>query len=151
MKLPNTRPDHTLPQNWRASSNTGGSPGADDLYNYAAWSAEHPGTADPNANPDADELNNRLEYAFARDPNVSGPVPVSGSVLSGWLTITFTRRTDASDLTFTPEFSPDLTSWTPAAVLVSSTPGSGNTVTETWRAASPVSSEQRLFVRVKVN
>jgi hypothetical protein len=151
LKSPNTAPDHTLPENWRASAALGGSPGADDLYTYATWAAQFPGIGDGNANPDGDELNNKLEYAFARDPSAPNPIPVTGNIQGGYLTITFPRRTDVSDLTYTPQFSTDLTSWAPATVLVSSTPNADGTVTETWRAASPLSNAPRLFARVRVN
>ncbi len=158
LKAPNMRPDHTVAETWRASAAPGGSPGADDLYTYALWSAGQPNTADPNANPDSDEMSNRLEYAFATDPNSTGIVPVTAIVLNlpaasppgDYLTITFTRRTDVSDLIYTPQFSTDLTAWNPATVLVSSAPNPDGTITETWRPASPVTASARLYVRVRV-
>ena len=158
LSQPNTLPDHTLPENWRASAFTGGSPGSDDGYTFATWATLHPGASDPNANGDSDELNNRLEYAFAQDPSSPSPLPVSGSVseltVAGvpgrYLTITFTRRTDVLDLTYSPEFSGNLAAWTPATLLVSSIMNPDGTVTETWRAGTPVDAAGRLFVRVKV-
>ena len=150
LKSPNAFPDHTLGGNWRASTAPGGSPGTDDLYTYALWAAQFPGIGDTNANPDGDELNNRLEYAFAGNPTTPGVVPINGSVRSGHVTITFNRRNDTSDLTFTPEFSIDLTSWTAATVRVSSTPNPDGTITETWRSSAPVSLFGRMFVRLFV-
>ena len=158
LKLPNSLPDHTLPANWRASTFPGGSPGADDGYTFATWAALHPGAGDPNADGDSDGLTNRLEYAFARDPSSPSPAVASGSLenftVAGapgrYLTITFTRRTDVLDLSYNPEFSADLAAWSPATVLVSSTLNTDCTLTETWRAATAVELERRLFVRVKV-
>ncbi|HEX2748067.1 MAG TPA: lamin tail domain-containing protein, partial [Verrucomicrobiales bacterium] len=156
---PNTRPDHALPESWRASALMGGSPGADDGLTYATWAAGHPGAGNPDEDPDHDGLSNRLEYAFSQDP----AIPAAGSPVSGtialftvgnqagqYLTVTFTRRTDASDLTYVPEFSSTLASWTPATELVSSTANPDGTATETWRASSPVSAASHLFVRVRI-
>ena len=150
LRSPDTVPDHAIAANWRASAAPGGSPGADDLYTYALWAARFPGIGDAGANPDGDELNNRLEYAFALDPGAPDPAPVSGSIQSGFLTITFTRRTDTADLSYVPEFSPDLTTWTPATVRTASVPDADGTVTETWRSAGPVSGTSRFFARVRV-
>jgi hypothetical protein len=160
LNSPDSLPDHTIPENWRSSTAPGGSPGADDGYTYTTWAATQPDAADPNADPDKDGLTNRLEYAFNQSPIVpSTSGAASGAIqaftIAGqpdrFLTITFTRRGDALDLTYTPEFSSNLATWTPAAVLVSSSPNPDGSRTETWRSVSPVGSEFRLFVRVKVS
>ncbi len=158
LKAPHALPDHTVPENWRASAAPGGSPGADDLYTYALWAARFPGIGDANANPDGDEMNNRLEYAFAGNPNTAGTVPVTGARQNfpaaippgDYLTITFTRRADAGDLIFTPQYSGDLTAWTAATVRVSSAANPDGTLTETWRSAVPLDAAARMFLRVKV-
>lgn len=156
LKNPNSFPDHTLPENWRASNVPNGTPGADETgLTYAAWAAAYPNASDPNADSDSDGLTNRLEYAFNQNPGVaSTAAPVTGSVQQAgqerYLTVTFTKRTDALDLTYTPEFSSSLTTWAPATVLVSSTANPDGTATETWRASSPVTTESHLFVRVRV-
>jgi hypothetical protein len=151
--------DHTLAENWRASAAPGGSPGTDDLYTYALWSSQFPGIGDATANPDGDELSNKLEYAFAGDPNTAGPAPVTGALQNfpaaappgEYLTITFTRRADAGDLTFTPQFSADLNIWFPAPTRVATTTNPNGTVTETWRSSMPVNATGRMFVRVQVD
>lgn len=159
LKAAGALPDHALPVNWRASALTGGSPGADDLYTYAAWAAGYPGAANSDADGDQDGLTNRLEYAFGLDPGVASAVPVSGGIstftVSGqqgsYLSVTFNRRTDVADIGYTPEFSPDLTTWNPATVLVTSTPQADGSVTETWRSAAAVEDGARLYVRVRVS
>jgi hypothetical protein len=158
LKLPNTLPDHALAENWRPSVLTGGSPGADDGYTFALWAAQHPGASDPDADDDKDGLSNRLEYAFNQDPTVSSPNVITGSTQeinvlgqsARYLTVTFKRRTDVLDVSYTPQVSSNLTSWTPATELVSAAANPDATVTETWRSATPVEDATRLFVRVQV-
>ena len=125
---------------------------------FEAWSAGFPNASDPNADPDNDGLVNRLEYAFNQNPAVTGAAPVTGAVQTlnvggqngRYLTITFIKRIDSLDLSYTPEFSSNLASWIPATELVSSTPGPGSTVTEIWRSSDPVTTAQRFFVRVRI-
>jgi hypothetical protein len=158
LKSPGAQPDHTVAENWRASAAVGGSPGVDDLYTYALWSSQFPGIGDANANPDGDVLTNKLEYAFGGDPNIAGTAPITGALQhfpaavppGDYLTITFTRRSDAVDLTSTPQFSVDLIAWSAATALVSATTNPNGTVTETWRSSLPVNSTGRLYVRVQV-
>ncbi len=156
LKAPHALPDHTVPENWRASAAPGGSPGADDLYTYALWAARFPGIGDANANPDGDERNNRLEYALGTDPRVPDAAPVSAALApaagagGNFLTITFTRRGDAADVTMIPEFSTGLDSWVPATVRIAADVHADGSITETWRADSPVSGVERLFARLRV-
>ena len=158
LNLPNLLPDHALAENWRPSVQTGGSPGADDGYTFALWAAEHPGASDPNADDDKDGLSNRLEYAFNQDPTVFSPNVITGSTqeinvlgqTARYLTVTFKRRTDVLDVSYTPQVSSNLTSWSPATELVSAVANPDATVTETWRSATPVEDATRLFVRVQV-
>jgi hypothetical protein len=155
LKSPNALPDHSLAENWRASAAHGGSPGADDHFTYAAWAARFPGIGDADANPDGDELSNRLEYAFQLHPLVSNPLPITARVETvpgapgEFLTITFTRRADADDLVFTPQFGTG-NSWTAATIRLAAAENSNGTITETWRADAPISGTPRLFARIKV-
>jgi acid phosphatase len=84
---------------------------------FAAWQAQHFGAdagspiAAPLADPDADGVVNQLEYALGGlplDPQ-SKPLPASGN--PGTLSITFQRRVDAADLTYTVQVSSDLVNW----------------------------------------
>ncbi len=160
---PATNPDHAIPTNWRPSYTIGGTPGADDPYTYAIWAAATGATTNADADDDNDGIINRLEYAFggnASTPNDSGTqlpigsfttlttpvVPTAGT----YLTATFTRPIVRDDLTYTPEFSTDLSAWTGGAVLVSSTNNNDGTTTEIWRSATTVDTMQRWFIHVKV-
>ncbi len=97
------------------------------------WFIEHfsTETLDFVANPDSDDSNNLLEFGFGIDPNVSGNgvlTVTDGSTLTTGLptvhidssapnnteyTARFVRRVDhvAADLTYTVQFSHDMSSW----------------------------------------
>ncbi len=70
------------------------------------------GISGPNADPDGDGLPNQLEYAFGESPTQStvNAAPVL-SIQAGALALTYTRRNDVSDLTYTVEVSADLKTW----------------------------------------
>jgi hypothetical protein len=100
----------------------------------------------PGSNPDSDGLSNLLEFAFGTDPTVSNggsigyssgvvtpglPLPVLETISSNNVDFraVFARRKAwaAAGLTYTPQFSPDLTEWvdvTAAPTLIES--GSGD-------------------------
>ena len=155
---PNTRPDHANPSNWRASSMPGGSPGADDVLTYTAWALLYPAAADPAGDADLDGLSSRAEYFFGTHPldASSSHTPAgafqtlspSGSPAT-YLTVTFSHRSEVSDVTPVVEFSSDLNTWTGEAVLISAAPGSPLT-TSTWRSLLPVDYTRRHFVRVRL-
>ncbi|MGI8604245.1 MAG: lamin tail domain-containing protein [Verrucomicrobiales bacterium] len=158
---PNSAPDHALPSNWRASSVTNGTPGADDSggLTFATWAAGYPGVTDPNADNDNDGIANRLEYAFGGHPLQSSAVilPIGnlatlsvGGTPGQYLTVTLRRPSSITDLTYTVEFSTDLANWSGGAVLVSSTNNGDGSVTDVYRSPTPVSAQGRWFVHVRV-
>ena len=143
----------------------------DDTPYNVAWASQFPGFTGPNAAPefdlDGDGLTNFGEFVFNGNPlqsdadilPVSGTIDLpdapEGSALGRYPTITFRRRTDAPNLVYTPESSPDLASWTNAVQLVSIAPGPGpNIETVTYRGLSPLignGSVARAFLRVSVS
>lgn len=84
---PATNPDHALAANWRASTNTGGSPGAAD-----------PAPPAPFLQPEI-----KLEDALLAAPQVE--------VKNGEARVTWTERHDLYGLTVTPQVSRDLIHW----------------------------------------
>ena len=146
---------------WRASYGVGGSPGADDVLTFEAWRTDYPGVLIATDDSDGDGLFNLVEYALAANPLAPSPaaLPASGIVnltVAGtpddYFVLTFTHRTDASDLTIEAQFATAVPGpWSASGVLVSATPNANNTVTEMWRSPLPRSAYPELFGRVWVS
>lgn len=122
-----------------------------------SWSHEHftaeelldPAISGPNADPDGDGFANLLEYALGLDPRAAATdgLPEIGVVATD-LAYTYTRPVGRSELTYSVQFSTNLTSWTSEGVtheLVSTVDG-----VETWRGRVPLSTGANLFLRVRV-
>jgi hypothetical protein len=149
---PETRPDHSDPTRWRASTSIGGSPGTTDATAFSG---------DPNADVDGDGIIAFLEYAIASSDSVPsiGALPVGGiashdpgsGVPDDFLTLTFRRNLAADDVIYQVEVATGLSTWSAATTLVSSTHNGDGTATETHRSNVPVSSEVRQFIRLKVS
>jgi hypothetical protein len=160
LRNPGLLPAATNPANWKASYATGGTPGADDLINYAAWAADYPGAPDPLADIDHDGVSNLLEYALLADPTQPSPnvLPVQsvqthsvGGVPGEYLTLTITRRNDSSDLQYAVEFVPTLSgTWAANGVLVNTVLGSNGTIVETWRAPTSLATTPAQYGRLRV-
>lgn len=158
---PESRPDHTLPQNWRASLAPFGSPGAADAagLTFEAWATALGLPADPQVDSDLDGANNKLEYGLASDPKAPHSIPqptaaieafqVDG-VLQGFATVSFLRPSNAVDVQWSVEFSPPQGPWTIGGTLVRSEPAGPGTIRETWRAPYPISAQPSGFARVRV-
>ncbi len=126
--------------NWRASSATGGNPGAADT------AAPFTGTA--LADTDKDGIPALLEHFFATNDAVTNASPITASrTVDGRLQITFPRRLAADDLTLTVEVSTNLTTWTTAASRTASIYTGTGTTTETWTADAAANAQ---FIRLRV-
>ena len=156
---PVTNPDHTLGVNWRASSASGGSPGASDALDYAAWAAAN-GVADlvGSADYDGDGLANLLEYFFGSSPTQFTAQPVSAvqtisvnGVPGEYLTITFTTTLGRDEVVFSVEASTDLAqAWVPAVQVGEPLYNALGTETYTFRHPQATASGAQQFLRVKV-
>ncbi len=122
-----------------------------------SWALEHftaeelldPAISGPNADPDGDGFANLLEYALGLDPRTAatGGLPEIGVVATD-LAYTYTRPVGRSELTYSVQFSTNLTLWTSEGVeheLVSTVNG-----VETWRGRVPLSAGANLFLRLRV-
>lgn len=161
LRAPLAAPDHTEPENWRASSVLNGTPGAADGQSYAEWAAQY-GVTDPLADTEADTLNNVLEYAFGGSPTTHDsarlpvvtvqPHDVNGQT-SDYLTLTLRRPLDADQAAAVAEWSSSLASnsWSANGVRISTaTDTVAGLVTEVWRAPTPVSATPHLHGRIRI-
>jgi hypothetical protein len=101
---------------------------------------------DPAADPDHDGMSNFHEYAFGLDPTMGASVnpctPLHGTQFS------YTRRA-ASGLSYTVEYSTDLTHWNPATASQSPGTADSNGVQIVTVTVSNPALNGKLFVRVK--
>lgn len=134
---------------------------------YNAWRGEHftgaeladPAVSGDLADPDGDGVPNLLEYALDLDPhsaNVQGQ-PTVGTLTLGqnsYLTLTYTRVTAATGLTYTPQVSGDLQTWNSdkGAVVAVSTANNADGLTQTVvvRDGIPISGGGPRFLRLRV-
>lgn len=142
---PPGRPDHSLPQSWRAG------------LAFADWKIlsglgqSAPGTAE-NEDFDHDGISNRLEYALNGDPLApsTSPWPVGAVDGSGFMTLEFTLQAGASDVAYFVEFSTDLATWQANGSRVASVDHGDGTLTEMWRAPAAIPAGQRMYGRVRI-
>jgi hypothetical protein len=151
LRNPGSNPDHSVPENWSASSRIGGSPGSPEGDGF---------TGNPAADDDGDGLSALIEYALGLDDTDSSQ---NGSVIQpsfvtlegvDFVTLTFPLDPTASDAEVAIELSPDLQNWVsnPEAVeLISSEPNESGQTIVTYRALDPVGAHEKLYLRLKVS
>ena len=162
---PQSRPDPALPQNWRPSAATHGSPGADDLLSYPAWKSSHSITSD-SADDDDDGFANASEFALGTNPRSAASRPLLSAELQPFpspqgpglpdlteqfLTLSFSRDPRSDDLITLPEASTNLASWslsTMTRVLV--VPNPDGSQSELWRSTTPTSQGTSSFLRLRI-
>ena len=100
----------------------------------------------PAGDPDGDGLTNQQEFAFGLDPTTGASVnpctPLRGTQFS------YTRRA-TSGLSYTVEYSTDLTNWNPATVSESAGAADSNGVQTVTVTVSNPALNGKLFVRVQ--
>ncbi len=164
---PQTNPNHSIAQNWRPSSLSGGNPGTGDTTSYAAWKSAN-GITDDYADDDKDGTPNGEEYFYKTNPASATSRPsFTGSVQTlsvdpgpglppvpgDYLTLTFDRDPAAEDVTYLPQISTDLANWSNSMadlLRVSVTPNPDGTQTELWRSTVPFPGDQRRYGRVRI-
>jgi hypothetical protein len=133
---------------------------------YQAWqnamftSAElaNPAIGGDEATPAGDGISNLMKYALDLSPWVDGVsgLPVGGVLVTGsgtYLTLTYIQVLSATDISYIPQVSSDLQTWTSGAGSIIATgttanPG-GTTETVTVQSANPVSNGAQ-FMRLEV-
>lgn len=138
---------------------------ANTYAHYIAAYGFNPPNANAAADPDDDGIRNAAEYGLnlvANVPNRLGLPVVTLKNYSGtnYLSMTFTRMTTATDLTYTVQVSPDLTNWTDVAASVAGGVTSGvGFVAETGVApaltvevkdTTPATPGTKRFMRLKI-
>ena len=100
----------------------------------------------PTGDPDGDGMTNQQEFAFGLDPTTGASVnpctPLLGNQFS------YTKRA-TSGLTYTVEYSTDLTNWHPATASESPGAADSNGVQTVTVTVSNPALDGKLFVRVK--
>ncbi len=120
---------------WRAAKFTGGEV-ADDAVS---------GTS---ADPDRDGLTNLVEYALDLAPKAasSAGLPAVAKTSTDW-TFTYTRPADRPDISYTVQYSTNLTQWNTAGTHARTATGA----TETWQASVPLNTGSAVFFRLKID
>ena len=129
-----------------------------DAWRFTRFTTEDladPAISGDSADPDADALPNLLEYALGSEPKTSDSTahsPSSG-LDNGRLTLTYTRPAATTDLTYTVEWSADLSIWHTGSEFtetLSATDNGNGTTTVVTRALSPLDTTPRQFLRLRV-
>lgn len=113
------------------------------FVNFTATQLGNPLISGDMADPDNDALANLIEYALGMDPGVSSVSQVITSQLGGYQTISASKNTSATDISWGAEVTGDLQTWQPAVVLTNNT---------TFQARDSVltANASKRFIRLKV-
>jgi hypothetical protein len=102
------------------------------------------------ADPNGDGTSNLLAYAFALTPQQTANAFLpQQSLAGGRLRLSYLRVPAATDLSYVPEVSSDLRTWTTDTAVLSVTPQSGGT--ERVVVEDVISGAARRFIRLRVN
>jgi hypothetical protein len=99
---PLSNPDPLLGSNWKASANSGGTPGT---------GVEKPFPANPQEDLDSDGLNALAEYFFGTSDDSENENPVLATFVDGEVLLTFPRDPAATAAQAVIELSDDLITW----------------------------------------
>ncbi|MCX6803286.1 MAG: hypothetical protein NTY48_01810, partial [Candidatus Diapherotrites archaeon] len=105
------------------------------------------------ADPDGDGINNLAEYAMCLEPkiNLRNGLPFA-KIENGYLTMTYQRIKNSTDLNFMVSVSHDLSTWNtgPSYLELVSVTDNGNTELVKYRDLVPVANSQQGYLKLKV-
>jgi fibronectin-binding autotransporter adhesin len=121
---------------------------------YQQWQSTYFGSinnasAAPTANPAGDGINNLIKYALGLDPLhvATAGLPQVGSI-PGYLTLTYSKPRSVTDISYVPQYSDDLLTWSSSGVVQEVLADDGTT--QTIRAKVASSGPSRRFLRLSV-
>ena len=117
------------------------------------WYRANPGIGGDTVDAEGDRLPNLVEYALGLLPTAPDTNPFSPTVTNDHFQITFQKSKAATDVTLTPEWSPDLLNWFSGSPYLNET-GNVDAGTIQWitmQSSSAVSSNNTGYIRVRVN
>jgi hypothetical protein len=112
--------------------------------NFTPAERANPNISGETADPDADNLDNLIEYALGLPPKTPGPSPAAAGKLGGYLSLTFNKSSTATDITWSAQVTPDLSVWQTAQIITN------NTTTFSARDTVLMSGAGRRFIRLKI-
>lgn len=124
---------------------------------YTLWRQEYfsfaeldlPTVSGPLADPDADGLDNLLEYALGLDPRQADSAALPAATAEdGYWVFHYTRPLNRSDVSYSVEVSTDLQSWSTSVIDHEQMAVAGETAT--WRARYPQTGAPKAFFRLSV-
>ena len=149
---PNALPDHSLPESWRLSARTGGSPSVTDSSPAFAGTA-----SDDN---DGDTLSSLIEHYLGTSDNApqsgaDNPIQAGFTTENGlsYPSLTVTYEVGKDDVQASAAVSTDLDDWSnlPADITIHSQTFHGDgTATIIWRSTTPTSDLVKQFLRLQV-
>jgi len=103
------------------------------------------GTAADNYVASGDGLPNLLKYALGLNPNIAATNAVVGDISTGYLRLTASHNTNATDVTLTGEVSGDLMTWTTEGTVIDQ-----NSTVFQVQDTVPVTGGTNRFMRLRV-
>ena len=82
--------------------------------NFTPLELANPALSGETADPDADQLDNLIEYALGLPPNAPNASPVTMLDAGGYLALSATKNQAATDIVWDAEVSGDMNIWSPA-------------------------------------
>ena len=154
--------NHGEANNWYSGIASPGSEGGDAAVTFNTWASGNglsPG-ASKTDDPDSDGIINLMEYALNSNPTFSSREDLPKIEIQtldledqpkDYITFSFIRQGQSSDLVYSVEVSEDLNEWKKGiAVLEAKTINADGTIKQMWRSSMAIDTETRWFFRLVV-